>query len=239
MAATETISGTEPKFIIIPAPPGQARHTGGIGKIHSQSRQPTTPCMQGKVSIPMLRKSTFVAAIMTFALLLCTTASFAQPAQGGQGGQRGGRGNFDPAQALQFQLDNIKEQLAASDAEWTVLQPKVEKLLGAQQAAQAGQGRGGGRGGQRGGRGGQNGPGGQGGGRGGQNATSAAAIALNDLRTLLDNAAAAPEQIAQKLAALRDARAKAQSDLTAAQKDLSGVLTARQEAIMVTLGYLN
>ncbi|MEP0841816.1 MAG: hypothetical protein HRF43_03795, partial [Phycisphaerae bacterium] len=55
-----------------------------------------------------------------------------------QPGGRGGRGNFDPAQMRQRMMDNIKEELAASDDEWKVLQPKVEKVLDAQRETRGG-----------------------------------------------------------------------------------------------------
>jgi len=45
-----------------------------------------------------------------------------------QGGGQG-RGNFDPAQFRQRFEDNVKEQLGASDDEWKVIQPKLEKLM--------------------------------------------------------------------------------------------------------------
>src|SRR3954452_21319877 len=92
----------------------------------------------------------------------------AQPAGGGPGGGGPGGGfgggQFDPAQFRQFQLDSIKEQLAAKDDEWNVMKPKIEKILDLQPQANAGGGRGGF--GRRGG--GPGGPVGPGGGRGGR-----------------------------------------------------------------------
>src|SRR5687767_941262 len=46
----------------------------------------------------------------------------------GQGGQGQGRGGFDPTQMRQQQAQQLKEELAASDEEWAVLQPKIEKV---------------------------------------------------------------------------------------------------------------
>ncbi len=46
------------------------------------------------------------------------------------------------------------------------------------------------------------------------------------------------EELKAKLAALRDARAKARADLEAAQKDLQEVLTPRQEAVLVAMGMI-
>ena len=62
---------------------------------------------------------------------------------------------------------------------------------------------------------------------------------MQDLQTTLQNTNATGEQIAAKVTALRDARAKATATLTAAQKALRDLLTARQEAVMITMGYLD
>jgi prefoldin subunit 5 len=129
-------------------------------------------------------------------------------------------------------MDNIKEQLNSTDDEWEVLQPKIEKVMTAQRQMRAG------------GMGllfrrNNNGGGGGGGGRGfGANDDSPVAKATQDLRDTLDNKDATADTITQKLTALRDARTKAQTDLTAAQKDLKDVLTQRQEASLVMLGIL-
>jgi hypothetical protein len=131
-------------------------------------------------------------------------------------------------------MQRIKEQLGATDEEWTALQPKLEKLMTAQRDTRGGGfGRGGGRrrGGPDGG-GNTNDPNAQ------QN-QSAVAKAQADLRTVLDNKDSKPEEIKAKLAALRDAREKAKADVTAAQKDLRELLTQRQEAVLVNMGFLD
>ena len=56
--------------------------------------------------------------------------------------------------------------------------------------------------------------------------------------TALENKDTPADQIAAKLTALREARAKAKADLETAQKDLKEVLTPRQEAVMVSMGML-
>jgi hypothetical protein len=137
------------------------------------------------------------------------------------------RGNFDPAQFRQQRLDRIKEQLGASEDEWKVLQPKLEKVFDAQRQTFAGFGGGRGRG-----------PGGGGGGGGDNQPQTPIAKASADLRTTLENKDAPADEIAKKLAALREAREKARSELTAAQKELKEVLTQRQEAVLVTNGML-
>ena len=55
---------------------------------------------------------------------------------------------------------------------------------------------------------------------------------------VLDNKDAAPAEIKTALQALRDARAKAETALEAAQKELKEVLTVRQEAVLVQRGLL-
>ena len=56
------------------------------------------------------------------------------------------------------------------------------------------------------------------------------------LQATLDDTAAKPEVIKQKLAALRDAKEKVRSQLDKATADLKSVLTARQEAQLVMMG---
>ncbi len=131
---------------------------------------------------------------------------------------------FDPAAFKQQRLDRLKEQLSATDDEWKVLQPKIEKVMDAQMA----------------GFGGGFGRGGRGGGNNGADNTpqTPTAKAQSELRTLLENKDASADDIKAKLAALREARAKTRADLEAARKDLKEVLTQRQEAVLVTNGML-
>ena len=146
--------------------------------------------------------------------------------QRGQGGQGG---NFDPAQMRSQFLQRIKEQLGATDEEFAALQPKLEKLMTAQRDT-------------RGGRGGFGRRGGQGGNTNDANAQqnqSAVAKAQAELRTVLDNKDSKPEEIKSKLAALRDAREKAKADVASAQKELRELLTQRQEAVLVNMGFLD
>lgn len=142
---------------------------------------------------------------------------------------QGRRGNFDPAQFRERMMNNIKERLGASDDEWKVLQPKVEKIMTAQRESRGGGLGGGGGFGRR---------GGQGGG-GDQQPTTAVGIATQDLNKALENKDTPADELAKKLAALRDAREKAKAATAAAQKELKEVLTARQEAVLVTMGMLD
>jgi hypothetical protein len=162
--------------------------------------------------------------VMLCVLMLSAGTLLAQPGGGGQGGPggqggRGGRGGLDPA----ARLEQMKAALGASDEEWSVLLPKIQKVETAQQEAQTG-GRGG-RGGGRGGRG--------GGGGGAPAGNNAVAQALADLQQTLQNTNAPAEQISQKLQVLRDARARARANLDTARKELKDLLTARQEAVLV------
>ena len=181
----------------------------------------------------MSRRRMRMSMVVMGALMLPATLSFAQE-QGGQGqerrdgerrgdGQRGGgdRGNWQERMA-----NYMKEQLAVNDEEWTVLQPKLQKVMEARRDTGAFGG------GFFGGRGGRDGGGGD------QQQQSAAVKASSDLRQTLDNKEAKPEEIAAKLKALREAREKAKVDLAAAQKDLKEVLTQRQEAVLVMMGTL-
>lgn len=144
---------------------------------------------------------------------------------GGRGGRGGGGGNFDPTAMRQRWMDQLKTDLGATDEEFKVLQPKIEKVRTIQR--ESGQQRG------------------MGMGRGGPNAPAVdpatlppVGKALAELKTVLDNKDATPEQIKTKLTALREAKAKAKEDLKAAQKELTELLTARQEAVLVENGTL-
>jgi Spy/CpxP family protein refolding chaperone len=64
------------------------------------------------------------------------------------------------------------------------------------------------------------------------------AAARQELSTVLANKDSTPEQIKAKLEGYRTARNKAREDLKKAQDDLKGVLTARQEAVLVSNGTL-
>lgn len=63
--------------------------------------------------------------------------------------------------------------------------------------------------------------------------------ALMELRTVVSDPNVAPEQINDKVSAVRAARDKAKAELAAARKDLRELLTADQEAVLIVLGYLD
>jgi outer membrane murein-binding lipoprotein Lpp len=62
---------------------------------------------------------------------------------------------------------------------------------------------------------------------------------LVELRTALADPNATSEQFKEKTAAVRSARQKAKTELAAARKDLLQLLTLDQEAMLVSLGYLD
>ena len=179
-------------------------------------------------------------SIWALALVMAGTAGAAmaqnQPGQGRQRGQNGQngqgrqRGNFDPAAIRERMLNGIKERLGATDEEWKVLQPKIEKVMATQRDGRTGGFGRGGRGGDRGGNNTNAAPAGE---------QSAVAKASADLRAALDDKTTSAEEITKRLTALREAREKARADRAAAQKELKDVLSARQEAVLVSSGLLD
>ncbi len=163
------------------------------------------------------------AAVMIGVVLVGESVS----QQAGDRGGRGGRG-FDPAQITQRMTERMKETLGVTDEEWKVVEPKLTKVARLTFESRFGGamamfGRGG---------------------RGGDTATTRPAPTSEvgkagaELAKVLADKEAKGEQIKTALQALRDARAKAKAELEQAQKELSEVLTVRQEAILVTAGML-
>lgn len=169
-------------------------------------------------------------------LCLGTTQVFAQqdtPPGGPPGQGRGGRGgNFDPAQFRERMMQNLREQLEVTDdAEWKVIEPRVEKVMEVRRTSMSGMGRG--MFGRR--RGGDNAGGGdqqRRGPFGGEPMPEAEA-----LQKAIDAKASKAELKAamDKFVAARKAK---QSELEKAQDDLRKVLTSRQEAIATLDGLL-
>ena len=148
------------------------------------------------------------------------------PGQNGPGGFGRG-GNFDPAQFQQRMMDNYREQLGfTNDADWSAIQPLIQKVMDARTAV-GGRGGFGGFGGGRGGR------GGPGGGFGGQTAS----VEQQALQTAIDNDAPAA-QIKAALDRYEAAQKTKQATLATAQEALRGVLSAKQEAQATLMGLL-
>ncbi len=130
----------------------------------------------------------------------------------------GGNPGFNPgdmrARFRQGMLDRIKEQLGATDQEWTVLSPRVEKVMELQQAQRPGFGF-----------------------RGGDQ--SNAIPEAEALRKAIDDKGTSAEALQKKMEAYRTAKKKLTADLEAARGQLREVLTARQEAALVLEGILD
>ncbi len=193
----------------------------------------------------MIKGKIGIGLMVLFSMALAVTvASLAQAAGGpggaggaggagggrfGGGGGRGGFGNMDPAQMRQMMLQRYKDALGATDEEWTVIEPKLDKVTVLSRDLRAG-GRGGfGRGG-----------------RGGNAPAATPATpptevekATTDLQTALDNPQADPKLIKDKLTALRTAREKVRQQLDKASADLKAVLSVRQEAQLVMMGIVD
>jgi len=151
---------------------------------------------------------------------------------GNRGGRPGGRGNYDPAQFRQQMMDRIKERLAAKDDEWQVIQPRLDKVMTLSFSSRTSSrslysSRGGSDNNNR-DRGPNRIPG----------SDSAVSRAQQDLQSVLDSPNANADEITARLKALRDARDQAKQDLTKAQAELKELLSARQEAVLVSLGML-
>jgi hypothetical protein len=134
--------------------------------------------------------------------------------QGGQGGQ-GGFGNFQ-----QRRLDRIKEQMSSTDEEWSVLQPRIEKVFEAQVATFRGFGRGR-----------------RGGGGGGGDQDQPAEV--QTLTSAVEKKDASADELTAALKAYREYVKKGEADLNAAREDLRKIVTPRQEAVLVLNGVLD
>lgn len=132
-------------------------------------------------------------------------------------------------------MQRMQQQLGASDAEWQVIQPRLQKVTElSRQIDRRGPG---GRRGQ-----GQETQGSRGQARrprtDANREKSAVQKAYDELQTVLSNTSATPEQVEAKLAALRTAREAAKQNLAKARTELQQVLTIKQEARLVLMGLL-
>jgi hypothetical protein len=122
-------------------------------------------------------------------------------------------------------LDGIKRELGVSDEEWALISPKIQQYAIAQAHVNTGV------------------PGGGFGGPTGAFAVNAGpnnlAVALRELRVALHDKTSTDDIITTKLKAVRDAREQAKADLASARKDLTDIITMRQEAILVRLGIMS
>lgn len=129
----------------------------------------------------------------------------------------------------------LKESLGATDEEWQVLEPKIQKVQdlmlqtqgGAVGAALA-----------RFGVGGAGAFGAGGAGAGGRAEPSEVQKKLQALQALVRNKDATAEDMRDAMVAYRDAKTKAAADLEKARGELKELVTVKQEARLVTLGIL-
>ena len=131
--------------------------------------------------------------------------------------------------------EQMRERLGLTEEEWKAIQPRIEKVQQLQRQTRGGVARFGARG-DRGGRRPAEGQRPEGAPEREQTEVQKKTEAL---RNLLEDKATGAEAIKAALEALRQAKLKAQQDLAAAQKELQGVVTMRQEAQLVLMGMLN
>jgi hypothetical protein len=160
---------------------------------------------------------------------------------GGPGGFPGG--GFGPFGGFgTVRLDDVKKAIEATDEEWKVIGPKLQKVIAARQvlttesrsadtkaapraeprpndAAPRGDG--------------------QRPAAGGAAEANIITQAHADFKAVLDDPKRTKAELQDAAAAVRKARDKARTDLAAAQKDLRQLLTAEQETILLGLGYLD
>ncbi|HLX60371.1 MAG TPA: hypothetical protein VKX17_03720 [Planctomycetota bacterium] len=125
-------------------------------------------------------------------------------------------------------LNTLKRQLGVTDEEWKAVQPKLQRVITAKSNV--------------------DGPGGMGGGgmggmfagfmRGPSAGPSEVMQKTRELSAAIADTASKPEDIQEKLTALRTAKKKAKDELADAQKDLMEMLTARQEGVLLLFGLL-
>ncbi len=214
-----------------------------------------------------MRRRAIIGAIMCVVVLVGTGLLLAQPQRGGRqregaegqpgarqrgegqdaAGRQGMGGMRDPEQMRQMMNERMRQQLGASEAEWKLIGPRLQKVMELNRDATAG-GRGmfgvggmGGMGMAAGGR--PGGPGEAGAGRpgapGAQRELSAVDKATEQLQTVLAKESPSADEIKTALTSLRTAREKAKQDLAKAQQELRQLLSVKQEAMLVLMGTLN
>jgi len=174
-----------------------------------------------------MRRKEFVSKMLVAGLFAAFGAGLSMAQEAERAERRPRR--WDPAQFRQRMLDRMKETLQATDEEWKVLEPKVEEVMTFSREAN----------------------------RSGrrsffrrrrrssddenreQREQSDVETAIDALRTTLENKDAGAEEIKAKITALREAREQAKQKLAKAQEELRQLLTQRQEAEMIMMGYLN
>lgn len=187
-----------------------------------------------------------LAAVMMLSLISYAAQNGGGPGAGGPGAAgggrqaRGGQGGFNREDMQKRMMDMYKETLGADDESWTVIEPRLSKVMELQQSSAMGGGRGGmmrGMGGRGGMMGGQR----RGGNRDGATSDaeqSAVEKATEALQTALEKPDVSSDDIKVKLAVLRKAREKDAQELAKARQSLREVLSLKQEAQLVLMGML-
>lgn len=145
-------------------------------------------------------------------------------------GRRDGTGDSSRmAEFRQRMEQRMREQLGATEEEWKVLQPRIDKVRQLMRQTRGGFSAFGGRGRR----------------PGGAQPAATPAREQSDvekkteaLRSLLADKASTPDAVKAALEALRKAREKAEEDLAVARKELQEIVTVRQEAALVLTGVL-
>lgn len=156
-----------------------------------------------------------LVGVILVGLLALSVLALAQEGRGGRGGQLG-----DPASRAARQMARVRAALGASEADWKVLEPKIQLVITRSREAQIGRGMYG---------------------RPGaapETPDTPLAKAAADLQSALDSPVTTPDQIKEKLASVRAAQKTADAALAAARESLRSSANTRQEAHLVLLGIL-
>lgn len=180
-------------------------------------------------------------AILTLILVavtapLCMSAD--EPAPPQPDSQRGDRqqmgdrqrGGFDRDAMQERMMSMMKERLGATDEEWTVIKPRLSKVMELHRTSSGMSGM------MRGMYGGRRGRGNRPDFMGEESAVDKAASELQDT---LEKDSPTTAEIKAKLTALRGAKEKAKAELAEAQKSLREVLSLKQEAQLVMMAMLD
>jgi Spy/CpxP family protein refolding chaperone len=139
-----------------------------------------------------------------------------------KGGGKGGKGGFGPPPGFgggDGNIRDVQKTIDATDEEWKVIGPKLQKVVSARRTL--------------------NGDSGQGAGPfGGGGTSSIVGQAQAELKAVLDEPKHTKAEVDLKIDAVRQARVKARTELEESRRDLARLLTPGQQAIMVSLGYL-
>jgi hypothetical protein len=163
--------------------------------------------------------------------------------------------DFNPQAMRQRMMDRMRERLGATDEEWKVLSPRIEKVMTTQRDLRGAGGPGGPGGDGFGGPPPQGGPRGDGGGDRGprqardsggpppqdqpQQQLSAVAQARQNLREAIDDSKTSADDLAKLVKTYRETRDQAKDNLVKVQKELKELVTPKQEAFFVSMGLLD